>query len=66
MNAAPSQCLQLQSLITSEGEIQLSLNVTDVPERPGRMMATHFQVPARAAGSVCSRRDSCDVHCSVQ
>jgi NADPH2:quinone reductase len=32
MNAVPSQCLQLQSLITSDGEIQLSLNVTDVPE----------------------------------
>jgi NADPH2:quinone reductase len=34
LNAEPRQCLALQSLITSDGELRLSLEVVDVPD-PG-------------------------------
>jgi len=34
INTAPDQCLQVQSLATSDGELELSLTIMDIPE-PG-------------------------------
>jgi NADPH:quinone reductase-like Zn-dependent oxidoreductase len=43
VETTPGECLQVQSLITSDGELELSLNVVDIPEPNERQVVIRVE-----------------------